>query len=256
MRKLLISMEMFLLLILCALPVSAKTETIEKPKTNKINLIEMADKLHENYEIYKDKYVFSFNGNSIGIVKNSPFITINGQMKTMETETINHVVLPKYVISKVSRENVEMNYDTFLYLTKYKTNEKGIEIIVDNSYKKPKEKKVSNLDLKYLNENLTDLGYSHYSNIYEYIINGDVYQTVSISDTAMTINTNTGSDYEDNQDIVDLLVEEILKALDKDNYESIYSNYLTKTDTNVTMGKYQVIIKFNTNNSEIQIEKN
>lgn len=243
-----------LFIFLLTTSVFAKTETIEINKAESINLIQLAKQLHETYEQNDTTYYFSFNGNTFEITKNSPLIKINEKLEPIETETINQIILPKYTTLKIDENQVEMNYEKFLKLTNYKTNEKGIELNLEDDYEKPKATTIENLDFNYLNENLYDLGYVFQDNLFKYYINDLNYQEISINTNSITIRTYLGEEYEPNKAISNLLIEELLKSLDKEAYREIYNAYLNGENTEKTTDKFKITILFSDTYSLITIQ--
>ena len=248
---------LFLLFIIniFSINVFAKTETIQLQNTDNVNLIEMAKLLHENYTIENNTYVFSFNEHTLELIPNNCLLKIDNKLKAIDTETKNGIVLPKYKTLNISEDNVEINYDLFFDLFKYSKTENGIEIQLEDDYQIPETKNIQNLDFEYLNENLSKLGYISQNNTFQYIINNDVYQEISISDKSLIIKTNIGEKYNENDNITNLLIEEILKGLDSINYREIYNSYLNKETTEKQTDIFNIKMSFNDKYSQIQIDK-
>ena len=209
MRKILIS---FFLSFFFILPVSAATITI--PKSESVNLIEMADKLHETYTKEDTTYIFSFNGNTLSVQENNPIILVNDREILLSTEEKNGLILPKYD----NTNNLEMNYDKFFELTGLKHDKNGIIVEMEDEYEAPEKKTVENLDLDYVKNHIMDLGYTKIDGKYVYMVNNDIIQTVTFENEKMKILVNNSDVY---TEINDLLVKTLLKSVGKENlYEA------------------------------------
>lgn len=254
MKKFLILIETIIFLILSTITTFAKTEIIDKPINNKINLIQMTELLHEQYSIIENKYIFNFNGNTLEIEKDNPLIKINDVLEPINTETKNNIILPKYETLSISENNIEIDYDKFIKISGYKTTDKGIEITIDDDYKIPEVKSIKNLDIDYINEHLFDLGYTLQDNIYKYIINNQVYQEITFSDKTINIKNYNGEEFEDNKTIPNLLIEELLKCIDQENYRDMYNLYIDGKNVDKTINNIKITIFISDSYSQLTLQ--
>lgn len=235
--------------------VFAKTETIEIPTTENINLIEIATKLHENYHVENDKYFFSFNGSTLSLSKDNTLLKVNNKLIPIQTEVKNGITLPKYQPLNISENSIEMNCKKFLEMTGYKTTDNGIELTMEDDYKIPTTKEIKNTDISYISKKLSTLGYIETNGFYQYLINNTEYQQISTSDKSMIITTMIGEEYKDNQTTMNLLIEEIFKSLDQENYKDLYQAYLNKDTSEKKTDNITVNMSFSNSESQVKIEQ-
>lgn len=252
-QYLLIVMMSFLL---GSITVNAETKKIDVSNTTTVNLIDMSNKLNEVYTTQDDQYLFVFNENSIYIEKDNPVIIINDEPQLIETENIDNIILPKYTTLNITENNVEFNYERFLEITNYKHDESGIQITYDDPYEIPEKKVVDDLDFNYIKTHIEEIGYEKMNEgIYEYNIFGITYNELVITDDNITLRINKGEQYQNNQSINAMIVETLLKCVDKDNVADIYNSYLEERDFEETTEKINVKITFTETEDLIDIQK-
>ena len=233
MKKLIIIIESILLCLSFSITVFAKTETVDI-SSNKVNLISLADQLHEKYSYDENTYYFSFNGNTFEIEKNNSLFKVNNKLTPISTEVKNKITVPVYKTFQISDNTVEMSKECFVNLTKYDVKDNKIEVTLDDDYVKPEVKTIDNLDFDYIKNHLTDFGYVLEDGMYKYYINNEVYQEITVGTNSLSINTKIGEKYEENKTIQNLLIEEIFRAFDSTNYRDIYNSYLNEENEKET----------------------
>lgn len=233
MKKLIIIIESILLCLSFSITVFAKTETVDI-SSNKVNLISLADQLHEKYSYDENTYYFSFNGNTFEIEKNNSLFKVNNKLTPISTEVKNKITVPIYKTFQISDNTVEMSKERFVNLTKYDVKDNKIEVTLDDDYVKPEVKTIDNLDFDYIKNHLTDFGYVLEDGMYKYYINNEVYQEITVGTNSLSINTKIGEKYEENKTIQNLLIEEIFRAFDSTNYRDIYNSYLNEENEKET----------------------
>lgn len=232
-KKLIIIIESILLCLSFSITVFAKTETVDI-SSNKVNLINLANQLHEKYSYDENTYYFSFNGNTFEIEKNNSLFKVNNKLTPISTEVKNKITVPVYKTFQISDNTVEMSKERFVNLTKYDVKDNKIEVTLDDDYVKPEVKTIDNLDFDYIKNHLTDFGYVLEDGMYKYYINNEVYQEITVGTNSLSINTKIGEKYEENKTIQNLLIEEIFRAFDSTNYRDIYNSYLNEENEKET----------------------
>lgn len=232
-KKLIIIIESILLCLSFSITVFAKTETVDI-SSNKVNLINLADQLHEKYSYDENTYYFSFNGNTFEIEKNNSLFKVNNKLTPISTEVKNKITVPVYKTFQISDNTVEMSKERFVNLTKYDVKDNKIEVTLDDDYVKPEVKTIDHLDFDYIKNHLTDFGYVLEDGMYKYYINNEVYQEITVGTNSLSINTKIGEKYEENKTIQNLLIEEIFRAFDSTNYRDIYNSYLNEENEKET----------------------
>jgi len=205
--------------------ITASAETIKiKPEGSQIDLVEIANAGNYLYDIEDDYAIFQFENDVIRIHKNNLFIDVNGTKKLISTEQMGGVILPKYEPIQFSDDSVKINFNFLTKNTKLKINNKTVIINKkETEFEEPEDIEVKKLDINYINEHITDLGYDYSGN---YIIDEELLQTIETGNNYIKITTLNETDFQKNNKAMnDLLVETILKLVLNDQYSEVYNAY-------------------------------